>query len=255
MTASNAGQQPGVRSRQQSRLLALLRDEGPMSRVALGERLELPRAKLTGELTRLVDTGLVEIGGPAASRGGRRSTLVHLADDLRFVAADVGATSVNVADHRRPLRGAGQPERGLRGPARPGPGARPGRGPREPGAGQGARPAHRRRHRPARPGQLPRRHAGGAADHARLGPLPGARRARRQVGLPGHRGQRRERDGARRAARRRRPVARRPHLRQGRHRHRLRHRARRPGVPRGGGHRGRHRAHPARRLRPGVRVR
>src|SRR3954449_8593303 len=109
MTAPNPGQQPGVRSSQQSRLLALLRDEGPMSRVALGERLELPRAKLTGELTRLVDprlvgargegrgrrrpkrpgeltrlvdTGLVEIGGPAASRGGRRSTLVHLADDL-----------------------------------------------------------------------------------------------------------------------------------------------------------------------------
>lgn len=97
MSAPSAGQQPRVRSRQQSRLLALLRDEGPMSRVALGERLELPRAKLTGELTRLVDTGLVEIGGPAASRGGRRSTLVHLADDLRFVAADVGATSVNVA--------------------------------------------------------------------------------------------------------------------------------------------------------------
>ncbi len=97
MSAPTAGQQPKVRSRQQSRLLALLRDEGPMSRVSLGERLELPRAKLAGELTRLVDIGLVEIGGPAASRGGRRSTLVHLADDLRFVAADVGATSVNVA--------------------------------------------------------------------------------------------------------------------------------------------------------------
>src|SRR4051794_41895658 len=67
-----------------------------MSRVSLGERLDLPRAKLTGELARLVDSGLVEIGGPAASRGGRRSTLVHLADDLRFIAADVGATSVNV---------------------------------------------------------------------------------------------------------------------------------------------------------------
>jgi glucokinase-like ROK family protein len=91
------GQQVKVSSRQQSRLLALLRDEGPMSRVALGERLDLPRAKLTGELSRLVDSGLVEIGGPAASRGGRRSTLVHLADDLRFIAADVGATSVNVA--------------------------------------------------------------------------------------------------------------------------------------------------------------
>jgi glucokinase-like ROK family protein len=93
----NTGQQVKVSSRQQSRLLALLRDEGPMSRVALGERLDLPRAKLTGELSRLVDTGLVEIGGPAASRGGRRSTLVHLADELRFIAADVGATSINVA--------------------------------------------------------------------------------------------------------------------------------------------------------------
>jgi glucokinase-like ROK family protein len=81
----------------QSRLLAVLRDEGPMSRVALGERLELPRAKLTGELGRLVDAGLVAIGGPAASRGGRRSTLVHLADDLRFLGVDVGATSVTVA--------------------------------------------------------------------------------------------------------------------------------------------------------------
>jgi len=68
-----------------------------MSRVALGERLEVPRAKLTGELTRLVDTGLIAIGGPAASRGGRRSTLVHLADDLRFLGVDVGATSVTVA--------------------------------------------------------------------------------------------------------------------------------------------------------------
>jgi glucokinase-like ROK family protein len=97
VNAPSTGQQVKVSSRQQSRLLALLRDEGPMSRVALGERLDLPRAKLTGELTRLIDTGLVQIGGPAASRGGRRSTLVHLADDLRFIAADVGATSINVA--------------------------------------------------------------------------------------------------------------------------------------------------------------
>jgi glucokinase-like ROK family protein len=81
----------------ESRLLAVLRDEGPMSRVALGERLELPRAKLSGELGRLVAAGLVAIGGPAASRGGRRSTLVHLADDLRFLGVDVGATSVTVA--------------------------------------------------------------------------------------------------------------------------------------------------------------
>ncbi|MFL6144609.1 MAG: ROK family protein [Labedaea sp.] len=93
----SATEQPRVRGRHQSRVLELLRDEGPLSRVALGERLDLPRAKLAGELSRLIDSGLAQVGGPAASRGGRRSTLVHLAEDLRFIAVDVGATSVAVA--------------------------------------------------------------------------------------------------------------------------------------------------------------
>ncbi|MBB5801586.1 glucokinase-like ROK family protein [Saccharothrix ecbatanensis] len=96
-SAKGSGQQPHVVSGRQSELLGLLRDEGAMSRVALGERLDLPRAKLAAELVRLVDVGLVQIGGPAASRGGRRSTLVHLADDLRVLGVDVGATSVTVA--------------------------------------------------------------------------------------------------------------------------------------------------------------
>jgi glucokinase-like ROK family protein len=96
-SAKGSGQQPHVVSGRQSELLGLLRDEGAMSRVALGERLGLPRAKLAAELVRLVDVGLVQIGGPAASRGGRRSTLVHLADDLRVLGVDVGATSVTVA--------------------------------------------------------------------------------------------------------------------------------------------------------------
>ncbi|HWO62507.1 MAG TPA: winged helix-turn-helix transcriptional regulator, partial [Umezawaea sp.] len=74
MSASGTARQPRVGSRQQAELLALLRDEGAISRVALGERVGLPRAKLTAELGKLVDTGLVEVGGPAASRGGRRST-------------------------------------------------------------------------------------------------------------------------------------------------------------------------------------
>ncbi|WP_407649675.1 ROK family transcriptional regulator [Goodfellowiella coeruleoviolacea] len=91
------GAAPGVASRHQSRLLTLLRDEGPLSRVELGERLELPRARLATELGRLAEVRLVESGGPAASRGGRRSTLVELATDLRFLAVDVGATSIGVA--------------------------------------------------------------------------------------------------------------------------------------------------------------
>ncbi|ACU36238.1 ROK family transcriptional regulator [Actinosynnema pretiosum subsp. pretiosum] len=80
-----------------SRLLALLRDEGPLSRVALGERLGVPRAALSAELGRLGEVGLVEEGGPAASRGGRRSVLVRLAAELRVLAVAVGATSVTVA--------------------------------------------------------------------------------------------------------------------------------------------------------------
>lgn len=97
MTARAPGTVPRVETRQQSRLLALLRDEGPMARVELGERLELPRARLASEIARLVEWGLVQSGGPAASRGGRRSTLVKLCEDLRFVAADVGASSIGVA--------------------------------------------------------------------------------------------------------------------------------------------------------------
>ncbi|MBB5906340.1 glucokinase-like ROK family protein [Actinoalloteichus hymeniacidonis] len=81
----------------QSRLLTLMRDEGPMSRVELGERLGLPRARLAAEVNRLVELGLVESGGPAASRGGRRSTLVGLSSSLRLLAVDIGATSVGVA--------------------------------------------------------------------------------------------------------------------------------------------------------------
>ncbi|GGS24417.1 sugar kinase [Actinokineospora fastidiosa] len=91
------GQAPRAGSREQGRMLGVLRDEGALSRVALGERLELPRARLAAELGRLIDDGLVEVGGPAASRGGRRSTLVHLADDLRVIGIDVGATSITAA--------------------------------------------------------------------------------------------------------------------------------------------------------------
>jgi glucokinase-like ROK family protein len=97
MSAAGTARRPQVGSRHQAELLALLRDEGAISRVALGERVGLPRAKLTAELGKLVDCGLAEVGGPAASRGGRRSTLVHLADDLRLLGAAVGATSITVA--------------------------------------------------------------------------------------------------------------------------------------------------------------
>ncbi|GAA0265467.1 ROK family transcriptional regulator [Cryptosporangium japonicum] len=80
----------------QSQILLTLRDEGPASRAELGDRLELPRARLAAELTRLHELGLARDGGPAASRGGRRSTMVELDPELRFVGVDLGVTSVTV---------------------------------------------------------------------------------------------------------------------------------------------------------------
>ena len=60
------------------RLLRLLRDEGPISRAELGDRLDLTRPRLLAEVERLVAAGYIAEAGMAASRGGRRSTLVEL---------------------------------------------------------------------------------------------------------------------------------------------------------------------------------
>ena len=219
---------------QQARLLRLLRDDGPRSRAELGDAVELSRSRLAVELDRLVELGLVETAGLAASRGGRRSSIVRIARNTRFLGIDIGATSIDVAVTDGELRVLVARGRAGRRPAGP-------RGRHRPRAGDG-RQAARRRHRGrprrrrgrrARAGQLPRRRPGLAADHAGLGPLPGPGRARPRARLPGAGRQRRQHHGAGRAARRGRPLGRRLPLRQDRHRHRLRHRRRRRGLPRG----------------------
>lgn len=78
------------------RLLRLLRDQGAVSRAELTGRLDIPRPRLLAEVDRLVSLGYVTEAGMAASRGGRRSTLVTLNPDLRFAAVDLGATSIDV---------------------------------------------------------------------------------------------------------------------------------------------------------------
>ncbi|MEE6263523.1 ROK family protein [Plantactinospora sonchi] len=78
------------------RLLRLLRDEGAISRAELADRLQMPRPRLLAELERLVTLGYVAEAGLAASRGGRRSTLVELSPHLRFAAVDLGASSIDV---------------------------------------------------------------------------------------------------------------------------------------------------------------
>ena len=66
----------------QGRVLRLLRDEGSKSRAQLGELVGMTRSKLEAEVARLIQVGLMQEGGKAASRGGRRSTMVELSPFL-----------------------------------------------------------------------------------------------------------------------------------------------------------------------------
>ncbi|MEW9532102.1 ROK family protein [Microbispora sp. NPDC049125] len=80
----------------QAALLRLLRDGG-RSRAELADVVDLSRSKLNVELDRLVELGLAEQDGLAASRGGRRSSRVRLSPMTRFAGIDIGATSIDVA--------------------------------------------------------------------------------------------------------------------------------------------------------------
>ena len=87
----------GAESATQARVLKLLRDHGPLSRVELADRLGLSRTTMAVEVGRLVEQELAAEVGPAASRGGRRSTLVDLSPSVRFVGVAIGATGMTVA--------------------------------------------------------------------------------------------------------------------------------------------------------------
>ncbi len=78
-------------------LLALLRDAGPQPTAGIGDLVNASRSKAMQDLGALEALGLVTRGGKAPSRGGRRSTIVSLSDELRFAGIDVGASSISVA--------------------------------------------------------------------------------------------------------------------------------------------------------------
>lgn len=84
-------------NRHQARFLRILRDSGPQSRAELGDAVELSKSKVAIEVERLAELGFVDVVGLAASRGGRRSQMVALSQNLRFVGIDIGATSIDVA--------------------------------------------------------------------------------------------------------------------------------------------------------------
>lgn len=83
----------------QSRVLCALRDHGPQGRPELGARLGVSRTTVGAEVGRLVTLGLVREqavgGGPPAV--GRRSAVLDLSPDIRFVGVAVGVTEMAVA--------------------------------------------------------------------------------------------------------------------------------------------------------------
>jgi glucokinase-like ROK family protein len=84
-------------NRHQAAVLRLLRDGGPRSRAELVDAVGLSRSKLSVDIDRLIERGLVDTVGPAASRGGRRSSLVRIAEATRFLGIDIGATTLDLA--------------------------------------------------------------------------------------------------------------------------------------------------------------
>ena len=73
-------------------------EPGPISRAQLIEALNSSRGKISTEVTRLIEKGLLAEGGLAESEGGRRSSLLVIPPSAGLIAAvDIGATSIDVA--------------------------------------------------------------------------------------------------------------------------------------------------------------
>jgi glucokinase-like ROK family protein len=90
---------PLVEDRVQAEIMACIRAEAePISRARLNEALNSSRGKISSEVARLIEKGLLAENGLAASEGGRRSSLLVIPASAGLIAAvDIGATSIDVA--------------------------------------------------------------------------------------------------------------------------------------------------------------
>jgi glucokinase-like ROK family protein len=90
---------PLVEDRVQAEIMACVRAEaGPISRARLIEALDSSRGKISAEVARLIEKGLLAEDGLAESEGGRRSSLLVIPPSAGLIAAvDIGATSIDVA--------------------------------------------------------------------------------------------------------------------------------------------------------------
>ena len=90
---------PLVKNRTQAGIMLYVCAEArPVSRSHLIEALGASRGKISTEVGRLIDAGLLAESGFAESERGRRSTLVGIPYSAGLIAAiDIGATSIDVA--------------------------------------------------------------------------------------------------------------------------------------------------------------
>lgn len=78
------------------RILDEIRDRGPVSKSQLVDLVGVPRSRVGAELERFAALGLVEPAGTAESTGGRRSSLVRIHQDVRYVVLHLGTVSTRV---------------------------------------------------------------------------------------------------------------------------------------------------------------
>ncbi|WP_273846385.1 ROK family transcriptional regulator [Rubrobacter calidifluminis] len=90
---------PLIENRLQSRIMTFIHAQArPVSRSELTEELRASRSKISGEVNRLMELGLLAEEGFAESEGGRPSALLNIPRSAGLVAAiDLGATSIDVA--------------------------------------------------------------------------------------------------------------------------------------------------------------
>ena len=88
---------PLVEDKVQAEIMAHVR-AGTVSKARLIEALSYSRGKISAEVARLIEKGLLAEEGLAESEGGRRSPLLGIPSSAGLIAAvDIGATSIDVA--------------------------------------------------------------------------------------------------------------------------------------------------------------
>lgn len=88
-----------IEDKVQADIMACVRAEArPISRARLNEALNPSRGKISTEVGRLIEAGLLAEEGFADSEGGRRSSLLGIPYSAGLIGAiDIGATSIDVA--------------------------------------------------------------------------------------------------------------------------------------------------------------